>query len=559
MKRPELNEMTLEEKIGQLLMVSQYSLFMKTVDGKDIPRTKKEIKEILGKYQYGSLWGQGSLLIKNVNMAEEMNDNPITASEMKKFLEDISESVRIPILIGTDCENGCRLSTEGTSVSGALAIGAADDEKLTYDLAQAVAKEIKATGMNWRWSPIVDIVNRYCGVSFGRTYSDDPDKIVKHAVAAIRGTESVGLATTVKHFPGMDPYEIRDGHFTEASIHISLDEWRNTQAKTFKGVFDAGVDSVMVGHIAFPAADDTMLNGRYLPATFSKKIIQGLLREEMGFNGVVITDGIGMGSLATMCTYEEKIINLINAGNDILLGVKPYDGDIVKKAVLDGRIPMERIEESAERVLKLKEKIGLFSDEPKENIDINEQSKKTMAIDKKIAEKSITLVRERQKMIPLNKENIKKVTIVCSSHFSATIRELEVMKAEFEARGAKVDIIEDLPENGSDVEILANENDLIVYAVYIAPHRPMGMPSLYGKKIETYFNAFTFGKEKSIGVSMGYPYVHIDFMGGADTFFNIYSTNPEALRAFVKALYGEITPTTKSPVDIEPQIRHVYG
>lgn len=158
-------------------------------------------------------------------------------------------------------------------------------------------------------------------------------------------------------------------------------------------------------------------------------------------------------------------------------------------------------------------------------------------------------------MLPLNKENIKKVTIVCSSHFSETRNEIEVMKQEFEKRGAEVQIIEEL----NDLETIANENDLIIYAVYIAPHRPMGMPSLYGKKIETYFRAFTFGKEKSIGVSMGYPYVHFDFMGGADTFLNIYSTNPEALIAFVKAIYGEITPTTKSPIDIEPKIRCVYG
>ena len=405
MKRPELNEMTLEEKIGQLLMPSQYMLFTKTEDGVDVQRSKKEIKEILKKYQYGSLWGMGTLRIKGANMAEARDDKSITASELKEFYDDISEYVRVPMLIGVDCENGCRLTEEGTSVSGALAIGAADDEKLTYELAQAVAKEIKATGANWRWSPVVDMVNRFCGISFGRTYSDDPDKIVKHAVSAIRGTESVGVASTVKHFPGIDPYEIRDSHFTDTCINISLEEWRNTQAKTFKGVIDNGVDSVMVGHSAFPAADDTMLNGKYIPSTFSKKIIQGLLREELGFDGVVITDGIVMGSITTLCPYEEMLINLINAGNDVLLGTKPYDGDIVKKAVSDGRIPIERIEESAERVLKLKEKIGLFDDKPEMLTDINVQTVKTREIDRKIAEKSITLVRDRQKMLPHNKEH----------------------------------------------------------------------------------------------------------------------------------------------------------
>lgn len=558
MKRPELNELTLEEKIGQLLMVAQYPLLVKVVDGVETPRTQEEINEIMKKCQFGSVWGQGKLRMKNVNLAEENVGGKATAAEYKKFLKDLEENVRIPFLVGMDCENGATLIEGGTSVSGPLSIGAADDEKLTYDLAQSVGKEMRAAGGNWRWSPVVDIVNRFNGVSSGRTFSDEPEKIVKHAVAAIKGTESAGVASTVKHFPGMDPYEIRDGHFTEASIHISLDEWRNTQAKTFQGVFDAGVDTVMIGHVAFPSADDTMVNGRYLPATLSEKIIKGILREEMGFTGVAITDGIGMASLQTICPFEEVLIRAINAGNDILLGVAPSAAEIVKQAVLDGRIPMERIDESAERVLKLKEKLGLFNDK-EEEYDIFAQSEKTREIDREIAEKSITLVRERCKLVPVNKEDIKKVTIICSSHYSGTINELEVMKAEFEARGAKVDIIEDLPENGSEVKELAENNDLLVYAAYIAPHRPMGMPSLYGKKMETFINAFSHGKEKSIGVSLGYPYMHIDFMGGADVFFNIYAPNPEAMRAFVKAVYGEIKPTTKSPVDIEPKLRYVFG
>ena len=137
------------------------------------------------------------------------------------------------------------------------------------------------------------------------------------------------------------------------------------------------------------------------------------------------------------------------------------------------------------------------------------------------------------------------------------MQELEVMKSEFEARGAKVDIIGNIHDK-EVVKKLAEDNDLIVYAAYVAPHRPMGMPSLYGDVMETYFNAFTFGKEKSVGVSMGYPYLCHDAMAGANTFLNIYSTNPEAQKAFVKALYGEIEPTTDSPVDLEMKLRYVY-
>ena len=555
MKRPTLSELTLTEKIGQLLMPNQYTVLQKCEVDETMARSKEEIADFMSKYQYGSLWGTGNMMLKNANLAEVNIGFKTPAAEYKEWLGELQKNVRIPMLIGVDCENGTgRIFSDGTDTCAAIAIGAADDEELTFELAAAVAREIKASGANWRWTPILDQGNRFC--SGIRVFSDNLDRITRLARATIKGTQSEKVASTIKHFPGHDIYEFRDSHIVGTSINISFDEWWNTQAKAFQAMIDEGVDSVMIGHIAFPAVDDTMRNGKYIPATLSKKIVTDLLREKMGFNGVIITDGITMGALTSYCDYEDMLIGLINAGNDILLGVNPYDYEIVEKAVLDGRIPMSRIDESAERVLALKEKIGLF-DEQKEEIDMAKQAPITAAIDKRMAEKSITLVYDKINMLPLKKENIKNVTIVCSSHYAGTMAELEVMKAEFEARGAKASIIGNIHDK-EVVKKLAEENDLIVYAAYVAPHRPMGMPSLYGDVMETYFNAFTFGKEKSIGVSMGYPYLCHDAMAGANTFLNIYSTNPEAQKAFVKAIYGEIEPTTNSPVDLEMKLRYVY-
>ena len=557
MKRPTLDELTLTEKIGQILMPNQYTVLQKCEVSETTPRTQEEIDAFMSKYQYGSLWGTGNMMLKNANMAEINIGFKTPAAEYREWLGKLQKNVRIPMLIGVDCENGTgRMVSDGANTSSPLSIGAANDEELAFELAAAVAREIKALGANWRWTPILDFYNRFSGVSSGRIYSDDPEKLIRLARATIKGTKSEKVASTAKHFPGADPYEFRDPHIVGTNINISFDEWWNTQAKTFQAMIDAGVDTIMIGHVAFPAADDTMRNGRYVPATLSEKILKGLLREKMGFSGVIITDAVTMGALTAFCDYEEMLIGLINAGNDILLGVNPYDYEIVEKAVLDGRIPMERINESAERVLELKEKIGLF-DENKVDYDINKEAKATLAIDKKIAEKAITLVYDKINLLPLDKNNIKNVTIICTSHFAETISELEVMKSEFEARGASVNIMGNIHDK-EVIKKLAEDNDLIVYAAYIAPHRPMGMPSLYGDVMETYYNAFTFGKEKSIGVSMGYPYLCHDAMAGAETFLNIYSTNPEAQKAFVKALYGEIKPTTESPVDLEMKLRYVY-
>ena len=554
MKKPELSELTLKQKISQLLMVNQITLIYKD-DG--TLRNDDEIKELMSKYQYGSLWNTGDIKSKNANLAEEVNYGSSTTAQYKAWLNDITGPVDIPLLVGVDCENGTgRIYSDGTDTSAAIAIGAADDEELTYELASSVAREIKASGANWRWSPIVDMNSRF-SCSVVRHYADDPDTVIKHASAAIRAANDQKMVSTIKHFPGSDGMNCRDSHIVPTQNNMSLEDWRKTQGKLFKGAIDAGVDSVMIGHTAFPAGDDALANGRYFPATLSEKIINGLLREELGFKGVVITDGLTMTALTSFCEYDEMLIRLINAGNDILLGVNPTDYDIVEKAVLDGRILMSRIDESAERVLALKEKIGLFSDEPEEEIDMTVQPSITAAVDKKIAEKSITLVRDMKNLIPVKKEDIKNVAIVCCSHYSGTERELEVMKKEFEARGAKVTMMGDIDDK-LIVKKLAEENDLIIYAAYVSSHRPMGLPSLYGPKMETFFNAFSFGKDKSIGVSMGYPYLCYDAMGGSDVLINTYSTNPEALKAFVKVVYGEIKPTTNSPVDLESKPRFVY-
>ncbi len=556
MSRPKLSELSLTEKIGQLLMVRQSVTVYKQTENGFVARTQEEIDEIMGKYQFGGIWSSGQQLMNAIDLAESGERVPTWYN--RKITQKMTNAVRLPVLVGLDAEFGAGgVFSDATNVSGPLAIGAADDTELTFAINAAIAREVKAAGANWKWSPVVDIPNRYNSASLGRGFSDNIEKIVKHAVASVRGSESEKIVSTIKHFPGYDPYEIRDSHFVTTSVNLSLDEWRNSQAKTFQGVIDAGVDSIMVGHTAFPAADDTMLNGQYIPATLSEKIIKGILRSEMGFEGVILTDAVNMSGFANLIPYEEALVMAVNAGNDMLLGVNPYDFEIIHKAVLDGRISMERIEESAERVLKLKEKIGLF-DGITEEIDMFEQSKNTAFIDRKIAEKSVTLVYDKNNMLPLKQEKIKKVTIVCSSHFERTEAELEIMKGEFEKRGASAEIIGDIagPE---EVKRLSEENDLIVYAAYIAAHRPMGMPSLYGDKIKTYFSAFTYGKEKSVGVSMGYPYLHIDCMTGANTFFNIYSTNPESQIAFVKVLYGELEANTVSPVDIEPKLRYVYG
>ena len=569
MKKPALSELTLTEKISQLLMIAQGSLLMKhelDENGERVRRSYAEIDEIMEKCQYGSIWTGSGIVEANDHQDGFQYTFSLAGTAQKgnvesygKWLKKITKNVRIPVLAATNAERGLGGQfNDGTVTVAPFCIGAANDEQLTYDLSYGIGKEMRAAGIHWRWCPVSDLCNRFKGVSITRSFSQEPDKLIRLCNAANRGVEAAKVASTMKHFPGCDPYSYRDGHGSAGSISISLEEWEKTSGRIYKEIIESGVDTVMTTHTAFPAVDDTAMNGNILPTTFSKKITTDLLRGKLGFKGVIVTDDINMGPMANFCTYEDGLVMAINAGNDILLGVDVDAYYAIEKAVLDGRIPMSRIDESAQRVLDLKEKLGLFDDE-EEVVDFAEAKKITAEANQKIADKCITLLYDRNQLLPLNKDKIKKVTIVYTSNEPETNDHLLVMKHEFEKRGAEVRYVTKLPIRKVHVEQFSADSDLIIFAALVDSHMPCGMPSLYNDAAKTYWWCFSAGKEKAIGVSLGYPYLHFDAMSGAETFVNIYSDAPIVQESFVKALYGEIPFEGVSPVDLTPRLHMLWG
>ncbi|MBE7043027.1 MAG: hypothetical protein E7399_05980 [Ruminococcaceae bacterium] len=555
MKKPLLSEMTLREKIGQCLMPQQWDIYQKTEISVNIERTEEERKALLEKEQFGCFWAEqiGVRNIKLTDLTEHWGD-PVMSDDHKRFMQAQSDCLKIPSLNASDAESGCsHIFRDCSRVSTALAIGAANSTELAYELGACVARELRCGGVNWWWSPVVDISSRFAPTGIGRSFApDNPDAQIAFANAQIKGIQDQGVAATAKHFPGCDRYEYRDAHFCQTSISSSMDEWWEEQGKIFQGVIEGGVYSVMVGHTAFPAADDTKIKGTYVPATLSKKIIIDLLKNQMGFEGVAITDSILMASLFSLYDYDELVVHLINAGNDVLLGCLRGTGDIIEQAVLDGRISESRIDDACQRVLNMKEKIGLFRDDYR---DITYKAEdivpQTASVCKKIAEKSMTLVRDRNHLLPLKQEEIKHVAIICSAHFDPFFDQLQVVKEEFEKRGATVHLQRRLTSN-EEMKKLSEENDLIVYAAYVSGHRPKGGLALYGDECGTYIYAFTNGKEKSLGVSFGYPYIHYDIMENADAFVNAYSPDEMSMKAFAAAIYGEIPFEGVSPVRLKP-------
>lgn len=208
MKRPKLEELTLREKVGQLLMLQDIRLAYKTVDGVTDFRPEEEIDEILKNCPFGSVWNTGGIKMDIVNMAEYGNGRRMTIKESKEHMDKLQKNIRIPLLVGMDSESGLGYTFADSSLAPtALSVGAANDPELIDKLTTGIVREHKAAGSNWRWSPVVDLGCRLSASGTGRSYSQDIDRLCELSLVAIRTAEREHLASNCKHFPGGDPYQ----------------------------------------------------------------------------------------------------------------------------------------------------------------------------------------------------------------------------------------------------------------------------------------------------------------------------------------------------------------
>ena len=551
MKKPLLSELTLREKIGQTV-VMRPSVMAEVTD----------INEYFRKNPYGGMWTCGHIKMDFVNLAEELSDadhiDYDTDIKIRVFSEQVSSVLKAPFLSSLDAERGCKrmfpFFSETTSNTG---IASTNNPKAAYESAKCIAHELKLAGSRWDWGPVVDNPSPFNPSGISRSFSSDPELIEKMAVEYVKGVQSENVAATLKHFPGSDKYEYRDSHFSDGRIRQSMEEWYERQGKIFKACIDAGVYSIMLTHKSFPACDDTMINGRYIPTPMSKKIVTNLLKEKLGFKGVVITDAVDMKSITSMFTTDEEFyVSMYNAGCDVILGPKQENYfDIIEKAVLDGKIPESRIDDACQRVLDMKEKLGLFDCDivyPVTQKDREDAVKQTSETMQKYVKESITWMCRRNDLIPVKKENIKKVQIVYIGYSADTLKNIEdYVKPEFEKRGATVSICEQI-KNEKHMKDIAEQNDLILYFAHLAPHCPYGVAGFFQEKATQFLNVMKYGNEKSICAGTCSPFVFNDWFPSATNFANLYWTSKEILQAYVAGIYGECELTGVCPYDADP-------
>ncbi|MEG2418813.1 MAG: glycoside hydrolase family 3 N-terminal domain-containing protein, partial [Eubacterium sp.] len=394
-----IDEMTLEEKIGQLFVVM--------VKGNSMERS--EIKAMLERVKPAAMRYPGQ-------PAQNL-------WEQNAFCQANS---KIPLLIASNCEAGGNGGVGGgTLVANGAAIAAIDDETVAYAVGRIGATEAAAIGCNWNFAPVVDLLyNWRNSIVQTRSIATTPERTVDYAKAWNRATREVGLADCVKHFPG-DGCDENDQHLCLTVNDKDADEWMATYGKMFKGIIDDGVKTIMAGHIAQPAwqrrlSDHEVADRDILPATLCPELINGLLKTELGFNGLVVTDASHMIGLTADMPRSKAVPQSIAAGCDLFLFMNDVeeDFDYMMEGYKKGIITEERLSDALHRILGLKASIGLHQKQADGTLMSSEEGLSVvgndahMAMAKECADRAITLVKDTRGNLPITPKTHPKLQLV---------------------------------------------------------------------------------------------------------------------------------------------------
>lgn len=336
-----LSEMTLREKIGQMLIIAYYD----TNYTNELDTLLKEVKP-----------GGFILFEKNVTNYE----NTVN------YISKIKATANIPMIMSIDQEGG-RVqkikNVDGVNVQiipNMYDLGKTYDTELSYDVGTVIGEELSAFGVNTDFAPILDIFSNPDNKVIGnRAFGNDSNTVISMALPLARGIKNSSVFPVYKHFPGHGNTG-SDSHVELPVVSKTKEELYQNELLTFKAAIEDGAEMIMTAHIALPK-----VTGSYIPATLSKDIVNGILREEMGFDGVVVTDAINMKALSDNYSLEQICEYTINAGVDIILmPTDPKDAlNTIERLVNNGNITEDRINESIKRILKLKYKNNMDKEE----------------------------------------------------------------------------------------------------------------------------------------------------------------------------------------------------
>lgn len=536
--------MTLEEKVGQILIVGFW----------DFTNPDTVIKRVKD-YNLGGVF----------HFSESYKD-------VVTFVERIQRDVKIPLFISSDYEAGTGFYIkEGTSFPRPMARGYSGTEESEYEIGKMIAMQGKALGANFTFSPVVDVnVNPMCPDVNIRAYSDVTEVVSKLSRGYIRGIQEQGMLATAKHFPG-NGGTFMDQHISPAIIDYSREEFDSIFLQPFKEAISVDVGAIMVAHLEVPCLTTELHPkiGRSVPTSMSYEVITGLLKEKMGFTGIVMCDALNMGGIMGMYNREEANIKALQAGTDLLLNFFPLDFErdyeSIYRNVEKGIISEERLNDAVRTILKTKAKIGLHKGN---YLPLPEPEREKLFLPgandvycQDIAKKGLTLLRNIDNVLPIKDINGKKVTVF--SIFSPENKVLqgqgvyplkEIASKRLEERGAFVNHIE-VVSDWTFVELrkiydTCKDTDYVFVNFYIVPSFAIGslIPNI--NAVRLFYLGILSQAKNVIITSFGDPWVMIYFQT-ACTYLCAFDQTINSQEVAIKAWFGEVPIKGRMPVSLK--------
>ena len=529
-------DMSLQDKIGQMIMVGFH--------GQSIA-TSPELATMVGTYHVGGV----VLLEANAHDPQQLG---ALTTELQSLAT--SSGASIPLFIAINHEGGIVVRiTEGvTGFPGNMAVAATSRLEYAYVSAALAARELRAMGVNMNLAPVLDVndhpLNPVIGV---RSFSEDPSLVATYGQLAVRGSQDNGIIAVAKHFPGHGSVEV-DSHGGLPVLKVSADKLVQRELVPFVAAIEQDVAGIMTAHVAVPALDDS---GR--PATLSPQILTGLLRQQIGYDGLIVTDSLGMGGASAGRGQAQAAVEAVQAGADILLSTTPMEAhtaiiQALVTAVQQGQIPVEQIDQSVLRILRVKYAFGLF--EPWTASGIGEVgSPEHQAIANEIALQAVTLLRNDLENIPLPSSPAR-LLLISPSHLPPAVSHDGTLFAELlRERGYEVtEFVLNLDSSESREHVYAS-------AVAQAPWHDIVILGEW-ELIKRYVNWSDQWQEaliEDLGQT-GHPLIVVAWHNPAailrcpqvSTFLTAYGNTRAQVAAVVDVLVGESTPAGVLPMTI---------
>ncbi|RKQ28663.1 beta-N-acetylhexosaminidase [Oceanobacillus halophilus] len=531
--------MTLQEKIGQMLMPD-----FRNWNGENVTEMLPEIEQLIQEYHLG-----GVILFA---------ENVVTTEQTARLVADYQEaSEKYGLLMTIDQEGGIvtRLQS-GTHMPGNMALGATRSPETAENVGQVIGAELQALGINMNLAPVLDVNNNPDNPVIGvRSFGESPELVADMGTAYIQGLQNTGVAATAKHFPGHGDTDV-DSHLGLPEVPHDKERLLEVELFPFQQAMEKGIDAVMTAHVTFPEIDDTKVisqkDGKEisLPATLSHKVLTGLMREEMGYDGVIITDALNMAAITEHFGSVDAVIQSVKAGTDIILmpvGLEEV-ADGLMEAVETGEITEERIEESVKRILTLKIERGIIQSEnplPVDEIVANAEeivgSDAHKQVEADAAEQSITLIKNED-ALPFDFSSEEKLVVVGNTYINSLYDALRAYHENTEL------IVASGPLTSDQLEELDDASAVVVGSyTYNVNGRSPDNPQM-----QMIHQLIQEMEAPVVGVGIRNPYDVMAFPS-IDAYLAQYGFRPSSFEATAATIFGENHPTGQLPVTIPDQ------